>query len=238
MLSIYQRQLNLFYAGYYYKGKLDGIEGPLTKEAYKDFQKEQKLEADGIYGVQTEAALIEYVKDMQRQLNNAGANIKVDGIVGTCTISAIKSFQKKYGLEVDGIIGENTIKKLYNNANVQKSDELEWSKFKYFKRDEFKCPCGHCDGFPVEPNLKLVSLLERAREYFGMPIIITSGIRCAYQNKKVGGINNSKHKVGKAADCSLNNSSANDQKLLKWFKKQPEISYTYTGFGAVHVDIK
>ncbi len=121
---------------------------------------------------------------------------------------------------------------------MQKLDQLEWSKFKYFTRDEFKCPCGHCSGFPVEPNLQLVALLERARAYFGMPIIITSGVRCAYQNKKVGGISNSKHKVGKAADCSLNNSSANDTKLFKWFKKQPEVSYTYTGFGAVHVDIK
>ncbi|RZD16246.1 MAG: peptidoglycan-binding protein [Candidatus Acididesulfobacter guangdongensis] len=37
---------------------------------------------------------------------------KVDGIIGKNTISAVKVFQKKKGLHVDGIVGPLTLKAL------------------------------------------------------------------------------------------------------------------------------
>lgn len=51
----------------------------------------------------------EQVKELQRLLNKKGFNLNVDGIEGTLTINAVKSFQKQVGLIVDGIAGAKTL---------------------------------------------------------------------------------------------------------------------------------
>ena len=52
------------------------------------------------------------VKELQTKLNKVGNNLVVDGSFGSATEKAVKEFQKKYNLTVDGIAGPNTIKKL------------------------------------------------------------------------------------------------------------------------------
>ena len=52
------------------------------------------------------------VKNLQAKLNKVGHNLEVDGICGNATVSAIKDFQTKYNLTVDGQAGKNTITKL------------------------------------------------------------------------------------------------------------------------------
>lgn len=55
-----------------------------------------------------------YVKKAQTQLNKKdGYKLKVDGIFGSATLSAVKKFQKKNKLVVDGIVGKKTWSKLY-----------------------------------------------------------------------------------------------------------------------------
>ena len=108
MLTIRQRQLNLRTYKYYYKGNIDGKEGRFTKNAYKNFQKNNCLINDGIYGSNTENKLILCIKDLQNLLNKFGYGLVVDGIVGNCTINAIKDFKRKNYLVVDGIAGEKT----------------------------------------------------------------------------------------------------------------------------------
>ena len=52
------------------------------------------------------------VKYVQTFLNWCiGAKLKVDGKCGTNTTAAIKKYQKKYGLKVDGIFGPQSLKK-------------------------------------------------------------------------------------------------------------------------------
>lgn len=48
------------------------------------------------------------VKEMQQLLANAGSSLVVDGIFGSGTRSAVVAFQKKNGLEADGIVGPKT----------------------------------------------------------------------------------------------------------------------------------
>ncbi len=48
------------------------------------------------------------VKDLQKMLNAAGYNLKVDGVFGSKTLSAVKAYQKANGLKVDGIVGSKT----------------------------------------------------------------------------------------------------------------------------------
>lgn len=75
----------------------------------------------------------------------------------------------------------------------------EWAKTKHFKPAEFACKCG-CGNQIVHPEL--VRLLERLRARVLKPIHIDSGYRCRKHNKAVGGVKNSMHLVGKAADIA------------------------------------
>lgn len=60
MLTVKVRQVYLKELGYY-TGKIDGIEGKLTKAAYLKMQKEyftRKADCDGVYGTDTERLLV------------------------------------------------------------------------------------------------------------------------------------------------------------------------------------
>lgn len=71
----------------------------------------------------------------------------------------------------------------------------------HFARAEFACDCGgYCDGFPAEMNLELLLKLEALRNAVNVPVIITSGVRCRQRNAEVGGVDNSQHLFGQAAD--------------------------------------
>lgn len=67
----------------------------------------------------------------------------------------------------------------------------------HFKRTEFACGCG-C-GFDTV-DTELLSALERVREHFGKPVMVTSGCRCENHNESVGGSMRSQHLFGRAAD--------------------------------------
>ena len=54
-----------------------------------------------------------YVTKLQQFLNKLGASLVEDGDFGPKTKSAVIEFQKKYSLEVDGIVGNQTWTKLY-----------------------------------------------------------------------------------------------------------------------------
>ena len=54
----------------------------------------------------------ENVRTLQELLAKDGSKLAIDGIFGPGTQSAVRAFQKKYGLKVDGIVGPQTWKKL------------------------------------------------------------------------------------------------------------------------------
>ena len=60
------------------------------------------------------------------------------------------------------------------------------------------------DNSPVYANLrKLAETLEQVRTLFGLPVHINSGYRCPALNKAVGGVRNSAHLAGLAADIRI-----------------------------------
>jgi uncharacterized protein YcbK (DUF882 family) len=67
----------------------------------------------------------------------------------------------------------------------------------YFANKEFSCKCG-C-GFCI-PKPNLISTLNIIREVLGGKIIISSGCRCPKRNAAVGGVDDSNHTTGNAAD--------------------------------------
>ena len=59
------------------------------------------------------------VRALQEKLN-----LKADGIFGPLTEEAVKDFQRSNGLEVDGIVGANTLSKLNLSVNKRTIKEL------------------------------------------------------------------------------------------------------------------
>lgn len=57
----------------------------------------------------------------------------------------------------------------------------------------------------IERNINLLvdNVLDPIRDKFRAPVIITSGYRCPQVNKLVGGVNNSQHMSGCAADFHI-----------------------------------
>ena len=148
-------------------------------------------------------------------------NGKIDGDWGNGSQEACKKFQREFfqmESKVDGICGNETeqalkhavtygmpAKKVAADKNVGSKTGTFWDDIKYFERSEFKCTCSgkYCNGFPVEPDEQLVRILDKVREKYGKPFSPNSAIRCKKRNAEVGGVSNSQHLDGIAADISV-----------------------------------
>ena len=130
----------------YYSSSIDGSYGDVTVSAVKAFQKKNGLTADGVAGPVTQKKLQsssaisangstssdsaasgtlkkgdkgEAVKELQRRLKELGYySYGIDGDYGTRTFEAVKAFQKKNGLVVDGQAGDQTMKRLNSSAAI------------------------------------------------------------------------------------------------------------------------
>ena len=90
----------------------------------------------------------ENVKTLQKKLNKLGYKLIVNGSCGDATVAAIKSFQKKYGLNEDGCAGKNTITKL--DAVIFAKENKNFKTF---------VGAGNIDGIPVYKNATGTTLL-------------------------------------------------------------------------------
>ena len=126
--------------------------------------------------------------------------------------------------------------------------DSEWgTKYPNFKKAEFKCPCGKCDGYGDGIASSLLVTLQNLRDKYGA-VKITSGYRCTSHNKEVGGSTNSKHTKGQAADFYLDgfNSQAKRVDIVNELKETEYYNYSYTNVNGnhpnmgnvVHVDTK
>jgi peptidoglycan hydrolase-like protein with peptidoglycan-binding domain len=160
------------------------------------------------------------IKQRQHLLAYLGYYVgAVDGDWGTLSKTACTAFQKDFGgINVDGFGGTETDKALCQSVaygmpakKVDKSEKEDitgtfWDEIEYFTREEFRCQCKgkYCNGFPVEPQEKLVRTVNEIRRRLGVPVTIVesggSGVRCEIHNRNVGGVENSDHKTGNAAD--------------------------------------
>ena len=77
-------------------------------------------------------------------------------------------------------------------------------------------------------------LLEPARKAIGCPVIVTSGFRCEAVNRLVGGVKNSQHLQGCAADIRPRD-PAQFQRLVAFLTSHALTDQLLTGNGWLHI---
>ena len=104
---------------------------------------------------------------------------------------------------------------------------------KHFNLSEFACPC--CNLVMLHP--KLLAKLGELRNTLERPVYVTSGYRCFKHNQKVGGVVNSYHCIGLAADIKLK-----DINLITLLEICENIDFNGIGFyekkNFLHLDVR
>jgi zinc D-Ala-D-Ala carboxypeptidase len=84
-------------------------------------------------------------------------------------------------------------------------------------------------------NLKVISeeVFDKVREYFGVPIFISSGYRSAALNKAIGGSSTSDHNLGKALDLDQDGhgNGVTNMDVFKYIKDNLEFDQLIYEFG-------
>jgi peptidoglycan hydrolase-like protein with peptidoglycan-binding domain len=106
----------------FYKGKIDGKYGDGTERAVRSFQEEKHLKVDGKVGDETWAMLKpSQAPEPKLKINDTGdavkklqglLKIKSDGKFGQKTKDAVIKFQKREGMNPDGVVGPDTWERL------------------------------------------------------------------------------------------------------------------------------
>ena len=173
---------------------------------------------------------------------------KIDGIWGTLSKTAMDAFKADYkGLDAPGIPEDAPEKALkhavaydmFKTEPVKDETGTFWDEIEYFDRSEFKCKCGgkYCNGFPSEPDERMVRIVNQLRKNLGVPITIVSGLRCKTWNAIQGGVSNSQHMYGEAADIYAKGVS--QSRVEAELDKIGGVRYHYaiTGSSNVHFDV-
>ena len=150
----------------FYNASIDGDYGDTTVAAVKAFQKKYNLTADGVAGSETlkkldtayknadsntstdddslrKGATGTAVKTLQTNLKKLGFyTAYVDGSFGATTESAVKAFQKKYGLTADGVAGSATLKKIESAVASASSGKMTTERLDWFNGGKYVIPNG------------------------------------------------------------------------------------------------
>ena len=150
----------------FYNASIDGDYGDTTVAAVKAFQKKYNLTADGVAGSETlkkldsayknadsntstdddslrKGATGTAVKTLQTNLKKLGFyTAYVDGSFGATTESAVKAFQKKYGLTADGVAGSATLKKIESAVASASSGKITTEQLDWFNGGKNVIPNG------------------------------------------------------------------------------------------------
>lgn len=114
----------------------------------------------------------------------------------------------------------------------------DFSIYSNFRKEEFKCKCGKCNGYGDGIAKSLVETMQNLRNKYNKAINISSGYRCYDHNKKVGGSQNSKHLKGQACDFYFQDGSLGNQnfriKIVEELKKTKYYDYAYCNIDGNH----
>ncbi|WP_066376719.1 D-Ala-D-Ala carboxypeptidase family metallohydrolase [Anabaena sp. CA = ATCC 33047] len=164
------------------KIEVDGIVGPITKQAFADFKEDNQLEFPLLLGVTTAKELLEFKgKEETASKTNDSSNSQPK-----LNLDAGKRTGKSMKLPNGEVV--------YENQYIVEGIPLTWGE-----------ATKGCTRIPtiseyVQNAVRLAKVWGEVREKFGSPIIITSGYRPPQVNKAVGGVRNSQHLYFRALD--------------------------------------
>lgn len=164
-----QKQCLLTFLGYD-TGGVDGIWGPKSRNATEQAQEDLGIPADGIFGAQTETAVLEavYTYDVDAPVPEPDASLP------------------------DNNAGKTELELLFKGIRYWGPEEFRC------RCGEYHAP--YCDGFPVLPDRTLLELVDDLRHDAGRPGHRSSAIRCYQHNIDSNGAAGSRHLKGKALD--------------------------------------
>ena len=168
-MTIKQKQCLLNFLGYD-TGGVDGILGGKTRNAIEQCQEDLQIPADGIWGPQTETAVLEAVYSYD-----------VDAPVPEQDTDS-----------ADNDAGGTELERLFQGIRYWSPEEFRC------RCGEYHAP--YCNGFPVLPDRTLLELVDDLRHNAGRPGHRSSAIRCYQHNIDSNGAKNSRHLTGKALD--------------------------------------
>ncbi len=107
LTSIIQQELRILG---YFNGEPDGILGPVTEEALREFQTEAGITVDGEYGPETYEALADALEADEEFITTVQEDLMelklypgpADGDYGGGTVKGIESLQEQCEIEIDG----------------------------------------------------------------------------------------------------------------------------------------
>jgi len=107
LTSIIQQELRILG---YFNGEPDGILGPVTEEALREFQTEAGITVDGEYGPETYEALADALEADEEFITTVQEDLMelklypgpADGDYGAGTVKGIESLQEQCEIEIDG----------------------------------------------------------------------------------------------------------------------------------------
>lgn len=116
---------------------------------------------------------------------------------------------------------------LFNQSTHQISEHF---KVKEFAQKDFRCD-------KVIVDTELIDVLEDIRAKFDKPVIVTSGYRTPEYNAKIGGVKNSQHTKGKAADIKVSEIPAS--RVQKYLKDKYPNKYGIGSYSTfTHIDVR
>ena len=201
-MPIKQMQWQLLVLGFYGDYSLRHVDtywGAESARAFNGWQASHGCERSVIYNATEMRMIMDDVRQLQQSLG-----VTDDGYGGPKTLAAIAERDKPAEEPQPNHSPEPTPVPPEEEKPEADDEAAFWASVPHFERAEFRCKCGRCGGYPVEPDKDLVRRLEQIREHFGRPVIVTSGVRCPAHNASLEHSSpNSQHLYGKAADIQI-----------------------------------
>jgi zinc D-Ala-D-Ala carboxypeptidase len=173
--------------------------------------------------------------------------LRVDRYFGKRTILAVKGFQRRYGLTVDGVAGPQTFAALGHLDDADGSTRhFSWREFA--QHTDANCRRanrygGTYHGGPIPAKAvkrhirQVMWRLEAIRSKLHAPIVVESGFRSTAYNRCIGGATVSQHMYGYAVDYEV---PAVPDHIERRVAKRSQIHgiSCYSSLGHTHIDLR
>lgn len=110
------------------------------------------------------------VQDLQQKLTDNGQDLAVDGANGKETKDAVENFQSEKGIQVDGIVGKDTLNALNGDAETNSNSNTN-SEPSDADKDDSKAPTPGSSNSNDDAPAADGSAVDRAQDLVGTPYV-------------------------------------------------------------------